>query len=73
MLNTLGPYPRAMLEVAGELGAPVIDLTSRTMELWAEMGPTRLRQYFCWTDAGEHPLHPDGVMRLNAPEPHRCL
>ncbi|ANJ10003.1 GDSL-type esterase/lipase family protein [Streptomyces parvulus] len=62
VIDTLGPYPRAMLDVAGELGAPVIDLTSRTMELWSELGPTRLRQYFCWTDAGEHPLHPDGVI-----------
>lgn len=62
VLNTLGAYPGAMLEVAGELGAPVIDLTSRTMELWAELGPMRLRQYFCWNDAGEHPLHPEGVI-----------
>lgn len=60
VLNTCGDYPRAMVEVAAETGAPVIDLTSRTMELWAELGPMRLRQYFCWVDAGEHPLHPDG-------------
>jgi lysophospholipase L1-like esterase len=62
VLNTRGDYPQAMLEVAAELGAPVIDLTSRTMELWAELGPMRLRQYFCWVDAGEHPLHPDGTI-----------
>ncbi|MFC8842162.1 GDSL-type esterase/lipase family protein [Streptomyces griseoincarnatus] len=60
VVNTRGEYPRAMLEVAAELGAPVIDLTGRTMELWAQIGPTRLRQYFAWVDAGEHPLHPDG-------------
>ncbi|MDX2937238.1 GDSL-type esterase/lipase family protein [Streptomyces ipomoeae] len=60
VLNTLGEYPRAMVEVAGELGAPLVDLTSRTAELWAEIGPMRLRQYFCWVDAGDHPLHPDG-------------
>ncbi|MFG3101280.1 GDSL-type esterase/lipase family protein [Streptomyces sp. NPDC048182] len=62
VLNTLGAYPRAMLDVAAELGAPVIDLTSRTMEMWAELGPARLRRFFCWNDAGEHPLHPDGVI-----------
>ncbi|MFG3246392.1 GDSL-type esterase/lipase family protein [Streptomyces sp. NPDC048187] len=62
VLNTLGDYPRAMVNVALEAGAPVIDLTSRTMDLWAEMGPMRLRHYFCWTDAGEHPLHPEGVI-----------
>ncbi|MER6154629.1 GDSL-type esterase/lipase family protein [Streptomyces sp. NPDC001868] len=60
VLDTLGAYPRAMTEVAGELGAPLVDLTSRTMELWAEIGPMRLRQYFCWVDAGDHPGHPDG-------------
>ncbi|GAA2535698.1 hypothetical protein GCM10010398_22280 [Streptomyces fimbriatus] len=60
VLNTRGDYPRAMLEVASELGVPAIDLTGRTMDLWAEIGPMRLRQYFCWVDAGEHPLHPDG-------------
>ncbi|MEV6124692.1 GDSL-type esterase/lipase family protein [Streptomyces sp. NPDC052077] len=60
VLNTRGAYPRAMLDTAAELGVPVVDLTGRTMELWAEIGPTRLRQYFSWVDPGEHPLHPDG-------------
>ncbi|WP_216586474.1 GDSL-type esterase/lipase family protein [Streptomyces brasiliscabiei] len=60
VLHTLGAHPRAMTEVAGELGAPLVDLTSRTMERWAEIGPLRLRQFFCWVDAGDHPGHPDG-------------
>ncbi|MFG2591896.1 GDSL-type esterase/lipase family protein [Streptomyces sp. NPDC048438] len=58
--NTRGEYPRAMAEVAAERGVPLIDLTGLTMSLWSRIGPTRLRQYFCWVDAGEHPLHPDG-------------
>jgi hypothetical protein len=58
--NTRGAYPRAMTEVAAHRGVPLIDLTSMTMDLWSRIGPTRLRQYFCWVDAGEHPLHPDG-------------
>lgn len=58
--NTRGDYPRAMADVAMERGVPLIDLTGITMALWARIGPTRLRQYFCWVDAGEHPLHPDG-------------
>ncbi|MEU6843307.1 GDSL-type esterase/lipase family protein [Streptomyces sp. NPDC046716] len=62
VLNTLGHYPRAMADVAARLGVPLVDLTSRTMQLWAQLGPTRLRQYFCWTDPGEHPLHPDGTI-----------
>lgn len=62
VINTLGSYPRAMLDVATRLGVPAIDLTGRTMELWATIGPMRLRQYFCWADAGKHPLHPDGVI-----------
>ncbi|SNS14027.1 GDSL-type esterase/lipase family protein [Actinacidiphila glaucinigra] len=62
VLHTLGEHPRAMQEVAAELGVPVIDLTSRTMELWAQIGPTRLRQYFCWTDPGEHPQRSDGII-----------
>ncbi|MFF2505753.1 GDSL-type esterase/lipase family protein [Streptomyces sp. NPDC058067] len=62
VLNTLGDHPRAMAEVAARLGVPLVDLTTRTMQLWSQLGPTRLRQYFCWTDAGEHPLHPDGTI-----------
>lgn len=58
--NTLGNYPDAMVEVAAVTGVPLVDLTRMTMDLWARIGPTRLRQYFCWVDAGEHPLHPDG-------------
>ncbi len=58
--NTRGDYPRAMAETAAERGVPLIDLTGMTMSLWSRIGPTRLRQYFCWVDAGEHPLHPDG-------------
>ncbi|MCX4642504.1 GDSL-type esterase/lipase family protein [Streptomyces sp. NBC_01446] len=62
VLNTLGDHPRAMAEVAARLGVPLVDLTTRTMQLWSQLGPTRLRQYFCWTDPGEHPLHPDGTI-----------
>ncbi|MET9595812.1 GDSL-type esterase/lipase family protein [Streptomyces sp. NPDC006516] len=58
--NTRGAYPRAMAETAAAIGVPLIDLTGITMSLWSRIGPTRLRQYFCWVDAGEHPLHPDG-------------
>ncbi|WP_431788888.1 hypothetical protein HLK56_27275 [Streptomyces sp. G9] len=58
--NTRGDYPRAMAETAAERGVPLIDLTGMTMSLWSRIGPTRLRQYFCWVDAGEHPLHPGG-------------
>ncbi|WP_329569409.1 GDSL-type esterase/lipase family protein [Streptomyces sp. NBC_01361] len=65
VLNTLGDHPRAMAEVAARLGVPLVDLTTRTMQLWSQLGPTRLRQYFCWTDAGEHPLHPDGTIDSN--------
>ncbi|MFF3634925.1 GDSL-type esterase/lipase family protein [Streptomyces sp. NPDC002250] len=60
VINTLGDYPQAMREIADQLGTPLIDLNRRTTELWAEIGPMRLRQYFSWVDAGEHPLHSDG-------------
>ncbi|MFD7558281.1 GDSL-type esterase/lipase family protein [Streptomyces sp. NPDC059835] len=60
VLNTRGDYPAAMAAVAAEIGVPFIDLFGQTTELWAQIGPSRLRQYFCWVDAGEHPLHPDG-------------
>lgn len=60
VLNTVGDHPRAMRETAERLGAPLLDLNARTTQLWAEIGPMRLRRYFSWVDAGEHPLHPDG-------------
>ncbi|MFD7942394.1 GDSL-type esterase/lipase family protein [Streptomyces sp. NPDC059744] len=58
--NTVGAYPQAMIDVAAERAVPLVDLNRVTTELWAKIGPTRLRQYFCWVDAGEHSLHPDG-------------
>lgn len=58
--NTCGAYPRATADVAAERAVPLVDLTTATMDLWARIGPSRLRQYFCWVDAGEHPRHPDG-------------
>ncbi len=58
--NTGGPYPSAIAEVAAERAVPLVDLTTATLNLWARLGPSRLRQYFCWLDAGEHSRHPDG-------------
>jgi len=60
VLDTLGDYPAATRKFAADHGLPLVDLNRMTTDRWAEIGPTRLRQYFCWVDAGEHHLHPDG-------------
>lgn len=58
--NTCGDHPRAIAQVAAERAVPLVDLTALTTDLWSRLGPSRLRQYFCWVDAGEHPRHPGG-------------
>ncbi len=55
-------YPALVRDVAAATGAPLVDLNHYTTRLLQELGPTRARGFYRWTDAGEHPNHPDGIV-----------
>ncbi|MFE9701993.1 GDSL-type esterase/lipase family protein [Streptomyces sp. NPDC005930] len=55
-------YPELVREVAAATGAPLVDLNHFTTRMLQELGPTRARGFYRWTDAGEHPNHPDGIV-----------
>ncbi|MEU3521919.1 hypothetical protein ABZ770_42940 [Streptomyces sp. NPDC006654] len=62
VLNTHDVYPDVIREVAAGTGADLIDLNHYTTRLLQELGPTRARGLFRWTDPGEHPHHPEGIV-----------
>ncbi|MFE4089242.1 hypothetical protein [Streptomyces sp. YIM B13502] len=55
-------FPALIRDVAAATGAPLVDLNHYTTRLLQELGPTRARGLYRWTDAGEHPNHPDGIV-----------
>ncbi|MEU2554039.1 hypothetical protein ABZ589_20525 [Streptomyces sp. NPDC013313] len=55
-------YPDLVRECATATGTPLVDLNHFTTRLLQELGPTRARGFYRWTDAGEHPNHPDGII-----------
>lgn len=60
--DTRDGYPQVVREVAAETGTPLVDLNLMTARMLGELGPQRARQYYRWVDAGEHPVHPDGLI-----------
>ncbi|WP_406430370.1 Ig-like domain-containing protein [Streptomyces sp. NBC_01589] len=62
VVDTSDEYPQLIREAATETGAALVDMHAYTMQLLLELGPQRARQYYRWTDAGEHPNHPDGII-----------
>lgn len=59
-LNTHGHYPTAMKEVALEENVPIIDLTTKSKDLYQLLGPEKTKALFLWMDAGEHRNYPKG-------------
>ncbi|MEU3609844.1 GDSL-type esterase/lipase family protein [Streptomyces sp. NPDC035033] len=60
--DTRDGYPEVTREAAAETGAVFVDMNAHTGRLLQELGPARAKQYYRWVDAGEHPLHPDGMI-----------
>lgn len=57
-----GQYPDAMRQLAEREDVPLVDLTSLSLERWAELGPEGTKDYFLHLAPGEHPNYPNGVM-----------
>ncbi|WP_223587678.1 rhamnogalacturonan acetylesterase [Neobacillus bataviensis] len=60
-LSTHGQYPDAMKVVGRKENVPVIDLTSKSMALYQQLGPEKTKEFFLFLEAGEHPNYPGGV------------
>lgn len=59
--NTLGDFPKAMIDLAGDLQVPLIDLWSKTKTLYESLGPERSKRLFVHFPPGGHPHYPDGI------------
>lgn len=58
--DTHGDYPKAVREVASELGLPLVDMTRDTMELLRREGVEKSKEYFMNFSGGIYPNYPDG-------------
>jgi len=59
--NTLGDYPKAMMELAEREHVPLIDLWAKTKELYESLGPDESRALFTWFQPKQHPNYPEGI------------
>lgn len=57
---THGDYPKAVRELAEEIEAPLIEMTSRSRDLLMRLGKARSEQLFIWSKPGEYARFPEG-------------
>ncbi|MEH7254939.1 rhamnogalacturonan acetylesterase [Neobacillus niacini] len=61
LVNTLGDYPKAMMQLAEKLDVQLINLLEKTEKLYQSLGPEGSKQLFTWFAANESPNYPDGI------------
>ncbi|WP_319922065.1 rhamnogalacturonan acetylesterase [Neobacillus dielmonensis] len=61
VINTLGDYPSAVMQLAEKLDVPLINLWSKTEKLYQSLGPEGSKQLFVWFKENEHPNYPNGI------------
>lgn len=59
--DTHGDYPKAMRQVAADQHVPLLDLTRRSGELIARLGPELSKKLYNTAAAGEYENYPDGL------------
>ena len=59
--NVHGDYPKALMQVAKEVNALCIDMTTITKELYAKMGDNESKRFFMIFDKGIYPHYPNGM------------
>ncbi|MCF7619232.1 rhamnogalacturonan acetylesterase [Bacillus sonorensis] len=62
IVNTLGDFPKAMMELAEYLQVAMIDLWSKTKALYESLGIEGSKRLFVHFQPGEHPHYPDGII-----------
>lgn len=61
LVNTLGDYPKAMIELAETLEVKLINLWGKTARLYQSLGLEGSKKLFTWFDKNENPNYPDGI------------
>jgi lysophospholipase L1-like esterase len=61
IINTLGDYPKAMIQLAEKRDVQLIDLWAKTAKLYQTLGVEGSKKLFTWLDANEHPNYPNGI------------
>ena len=59
--NTLGEYPSAMIQLANSLEVPLIDLSSKTKQLYQSLGVEKSKQLFTIFPPNTQSNYPDGI------------
>lgn len=58
--NSVGGYPQAMRELGPDLDVPVIDLNTKSINLWDVLGPEATTNCYMFIPPGEYPGWPNG-------------
>ena len=61
LVNSLGDYPKAMIELARKLEVPLINMWEKTEKLYQSLGPEESKKLFVWLEEKEHPNYPNGL------------
>jgi lysophospholipase L1-like esterase len=61
LVQTHGDYPKAMISLAKSRNYPVLDMTEKTYQLLAYLGPKESKKLFLHLEKQEHPNYPDGA------------
>jgi lysophospholipase L1-like esterase len=61
LVQTHGDYPKAMISLAKSRNYPVLDMTKKTYQLLAYLGPKESKKLFLHLEKQEHPNYPDGA------------
>ena len=61
LVNTLGEYPNAMMQLAEKLHVPLINLWGATYHLYQSLGAEKSKRMFVWLNDKEHPNYPSGI------------
>ncbi|WP_257535977.1 rhamnogalacturonan acetylesterase [Metabacillus litoralis] len=60
IVHTHGDYPKAMKQLAEEENVPVIDLTSKSNQLFSKLGANKTKELFLWLPPNKNPHFPEG-------------
>ena len=60
LINTIGDYPRAMIDLGAQFNVPVIDLFGKSKELFESLGLEDTEKLFMILNPGQYPNYPDG-------------
>ncbi|WP_235991719.1 rhamnogalacturonan acetylesterase [Metabacillus schmidteae] len=60
IIDSHGDYPLAMKQLAAEENVDLIDLTTKSKQLFNEIGPENTKKVFLWLEPGEYDHFPEG-------------